>query len=338
MNNEIGDNVRILVVDDNPSIHTAMRKVLQKVEEVPSDLDKLEAELFGETHKEERGGRCFEVVSAYQGQEALAMVEAAIAEGRPYALAFMDVRMPPGWDGIETMERIWRIDPTLQVVICTAYSDHSWSEISERFGPRDGWLIVKKPWDVVEVVQVAHSLTRKWSLHRQVRDRLVQLETLVRRRSSELRAAGERVEGGVGAGARAEIELRAARMLTAVAEMAGTIQSQHESALRQIEDTERYLDEIFHGVLKLLAQAESTSPLKYEVAGVVQQPESIVPGAFASTFEGMHALGTLIRTLIRTTEHLESDAADRGLPMHTAQAVLSAYGEIKTEAEGQDAA
>lgn len=332
MNYEMNENVRILVVDDNPSIHTAMRKVLQKVEEVPSDLDKLEAELFGAEHKDERGGRCFEVDSAYQGQEALTMVEAAIAEGRPYALAFMDVRMPPGWDGIETMERIWRIDPTLQVVICTAYSDHSWSEISERFGPKDGWLIVKKPWDVVEVVQVAHSLTRKWTLHRQVRDRLVQLETLVRRRSSELRAAGERVEGGVGPGARAEIELRAGRMLTAVAEMAGTIQSQHESALRQIADTERYLDEVFHGVLKMLAPAESAGAVSYERAGMIHPPESVVPSAFASTFEGMHALGTLIRTLIRTTEHLETEA-DRGLPMHTAQAVLSAYGEIKTEAE-----
>ena len=324
--------IRILVVDDNPSIHTAMHKVLQKVEEMPSELDRLEAELFGGGQREERGGRCFEVNSAYQGQEALAMVEAAQAEGRPYALAFMDVRMPPGWDGIETMERIWKVDPALQVVICTAYSDHSWSEISQRFGPRDGWLIVKKPWDVVEVVQVAHSLTRKWTLHREVKERLVQLETLIRRRSSEVRAAGGRVEGGVGPDARVEIELQSARMLGAVAELAGTLQSQHETTLRRIEDTESYLEQTFRSLLDLIAHADAGTPAAYDVPNVgARPPETVVPSAFIGPFESMHALGTLIRTLIRTTEHMEQEA-ERSLPPGANQAVLSAYGEIKAGA------
>ena len=71
----------------------------------------------------------YQIDSAYQGPEALALLRDAHARGRPYALAFVDVRMPPGWDGIETINQLWRVDPDLQVVICTAYSDHSWSEI-----------------------------------------------------------------------------------------------------------------------------------------------------------------------------------------------------------------
>jgi len=70
----------------------------------------------------------FEIDSAFQGQEGLAKVQHALNEGRPYAMAFVDVRMPPGWDGIETISRIWKMYPELQVVICTAYSDYSWGK------------------------------------------------------------------------------------------------------------------------------------------------------------------------------------------------------------------
>ena len=68
----------------------------------------------------------FEIDLALQGKEGLQRVQQALAEGRPYAMAFIDVRMPPGWDGIETTGRIWRVDPDLQVVICTACSDYPW--------------------------------------------------------------------------------------------------------------------------------------------------------------------------------------------------------------------
>src|SRR5690606_33298846 len=96
----------------------------------------------------------------------LELVRQAMAEGRPYSLAFVDMRMPPGWDGIETIQHIWKEDPELQIVICSAYSDHSWSEISHRLGSSDRLLILKKPFDNVEIIQMAHAMSRKCTLNR----------------------------------------------------------------------------------------------------------------------------------------------------------------------------
>lgn len=103
----------------------------------------------------------FEIGSAYQGQEGLLLVKKALEVGRPYAMAFVDVRMPPGWDGVETTEKIWKIDPEIQIVICTAYSDYSWKEMFERIGNDDRMVILKKPFDTVEALQLAFALTEK---------------------------------------------------------------------------------------------------------------------------------------------------------------------------------
>ena len=137
-------NTRILVVDDNESIHGDFRKVLVQETSVDhAELDEMEAELFGSEPSE--GGSAithennvtYEVDSAFQGQEALKMVEKAEEEGRPYALVFMDVRMPPGWDGIETISRIWLKHPYLEMVLCTAYSDYTWDDIVAKLGSSD---------------------------------------------------------------------------------------------------------------------------------------------------------------------------------------------------------
>ena len=111
----------------------------------------------------------FELDSAYQGQEGFEMVKGALAENRPYALAFVDVRMPPGWDGIETIARIWEVDPELQIVVCTAYADYSWEAMRAKVGQPDSLLVLKKPFDNIEVQQLAHALTKKWLLNFQAR-------------------------------------------------------------------------------------------------------------------------------------------------------------------------
>ena len=90
-----------------------------------------------------------------------------MAAGKPFAMAFVDMRMPPGWDGVETIERLWAVDPLVQVVICTAYADHPWEEVMARLDVRDRLLVVKKPFDVIEVSQLARTLTAKWDLARQ---------------------------------------------------------------------------------------------------------------------------------------------------------------------------
>lgn len=94
--------------------------------------------------------------------------------------------MPPGWDGIETVEQIWLHDPCVEVVLCTAYSDHSWHEIFGRLNRSGRLLVLKKPFDPMEVRQLAASLTEKWSLGEQARLQVENLEANVAERTEEL--------------------------------------------------------------------------------------------------------------------------------------------------------
>ncbi len=104
----------------------------------------------------------FEIDSAHQGQEGVAMVHQALSEGRPYAMAFVDMRMPPGWDGLKTIERLWATDPDVQVVICSAHTDYDWTEVVQRLGHSDKLLVLRKPAEPIEVLQCATALCRKW--------------------------------------------------------------------------------------------------------------------------------------------------------------------------------
>ena len=180
----------ILVIDDNRAIHEDFRKIFGGNEGVES-LDAAEANLFGDA-PEAAKKTTFRIDFAYQGQEGLAMVQKAQAEGDPYAMAFVDVRMPPGWDGIETIARIWEVYPDLQVVVCTAYSDYLWDDMNAKLGHSDRLVILKKPFDNVEVMQLAGALTEKWNLLQQTRQHTLDLEATIEKRTAELRASEQR--------------------------------------------------------------------------------------------------------------------------------------------------
>ncbi len=167
------ENRRILIIDDNPALHEDFRKIL-KTEFVSNDLDVAEASLFDET-PDSVYVESFALSFADQGEAGLRLAEDARDAGSPYALAFVDMRMPPGWDGVETIEQIWKADPDIQVVICTAFSDHPWHRIAERLGGTDRLLILRKPFDAIEVQQLASALTRKWNLAQQMGCRLKDL-------------------------------------------------------------------------------------------------------------------------------------------------------------------
>ena len=121
------------------------------------------------------------------------MVCRAVEEGRPYMMAFVDVRMPPGWDGVETTGKIWEHYPDLQVVICTAYSDYSLEEMLDKLGHSDRLVILKKPFDNIEVQQLANALTEKWQLLQQAKCKMDDLESAVTARTEELKAANEKL-------------------------------------------------------------------------------------------------------------------------------------------------
>jgi diguanylate cyclase (GGDEF)-like protein len=164
---------RILIVDDSRDIHAVFKQVLNYQ---PQQIKQSQIKNFP----------LFTVDSAYQGVEAVVKVEEAIKEGNPYALAFVDINMPPGWDGVKTIQQIWELDKDIQVVICTAGNDYSWEETVIQLGAIDNFLILKKPFDAVTVRQVACALTSKWKLGRQARQYTVKLENEVLDRTSQL--------------------------------------------------------------------------------------------------------------------------------------------------------
>ena len=191
MSTAIECNRRVLVIDDNRTIHDDFRKILGPCSASHTALAEAEAALFGNAVAEPVLP-WFEVDSAYQGQEGLVLANRAREEGRPYAVAFVDVRMPPGWDGVETAARIWEVDPEVQIVICTAYSDYSWDEMLDKLGRSDRLVILKKPFDNIEVLQMANALTEKWRLLQEAKIQLGDLEAMVAGRTQELQAASHR--------------------------------------------------------------------------------------------------------------------------------------------------
>jgi two-component system, NtrC family, sensor kinase len=189
-------NRRILIVDDTPSIHEDIKQILLPAEKSQSseELDDLDDELFGSEETADssvslNGEEIIEdyrVDSAYQGEEGIELVRKADAGGDPYSLVFMDVRMPPGIDGIETISRIWSEFPNIEIVICTAYSDYSWEKIVDTCGRTDSLLFLKKPFEAPVVKQMALSLTKKWNLKKKTQNFINNLEGEVKKRTSEL--------------------------------------------------------------------------------------------------------------------------------------------------------
>ena len=173
---------RILIIDDNREIHNDFHKVLSADARRDPELERLEADLFGEAAAAPpvEVSLNLEIDSAYQGEQGVELALAAEREGRPYFMAFVDVRMPPGIDGIQTIKRIWERIPHLQCVICTAYSDYQWEEISAELRNSSNLLILKKPFDSIEVLQIVKSLAEKSELALQAQTARSALEAKLR--------------------------------------------------------------------------------------------------------------------------------------------------------------
>jgi diguanylate cyclase (GGDEF)-like protein len=181
---------RILVIDDNPSIHDDYRKILAG--HAAGKVSAAEAALFGEQPPAvERP--TFDVDSAMQGRDGVERARAALTEGRPYSVTFVDMRMPPGWDGVETIEHLWAVDPEIQVVVCSAYTDYDWLELLTRLGHSDKLIVVKKPFEPIEILQCASALSRKWANARALRQHVESLERVVTDRTRGLEAANRKL-------------------------------------------------------------------------------------------------------------------------------------------------
>ena len=214
-------NNRILLIDDNRGIHNDFRKIFH-ADVSKRRSDEFEDEFFG---KESRASiqPPFDLESAYQGEDGLAQFTVAAENDDPFAIAFVDVRMPPGIDGIETTKRLWEIDPDVQIVICTAYSDYSWQQMTERLGMSDRLLVLRKPFTSIEVLQTACALSTKWALTRQARTHLEETRGAVEERTQELRASNERLEGEILQREQTEKHLLRSQRLESIGTLAGGI-------------------------------------------------------------------------------------------------------------------
>lgn len=203
-------NNRILVIDDNPGIHSDVRKILCPAGHTSAEFAALTEQLLS-APTAPLVRQSFVVDSASQGQEGLTLVKQAVAAGTPYAVAFVDVRMPPGWDGLRTTTELWKAAPDIQVVICTAYADYTWDDLIRRLGSSDRLLILKKPFDPIEVLQLATALCEKWNLLHQTRAHATELESYVLKRTSELQAANNALQEEIAQRIVMELDLRRAK-------------------------------------------------------------------------------------------------------------------------------
>jgi CheY-like chemotaxis protein len=151
---------RILVIDDNVAIHRDFRKILCP-ETISAELDNLDEAIFGPKSKPPPRTSEFVLDAVSQGQEGLEAVRRVLKLGRPYALTFVDMRMPPGWDGVETLEHIWAVCPDIEAVICSAYSDYSWHDVIRKL-KRPGLRLLRKPFASKDVLELAWTLTSRW--------------------------------------------------------------------------------------------------------------------------------------------------------------------------------
>ena len=183
-------NTRILVVDDQKDLRYQLAKLLEnadKKSETVSLVKQMRERLLGskdeDSEKNSSTGMddvTYVVDTAGQGQEALEMVKKANEEKKPYALMFLDMRMPPGWDGLETATEVRKADSNIEIVIMTAYADHDQAQIAEQVGMPEKMLYIKKPFQAEEIFQLALSLTSKWTIEQQAKQRKVWLESLLR--------------------------------------------------------------------------------------------------------------------------------------------------------------
>jgi diguanylate cyclase len=184
---------RVLLIDDNAAIHGDFRKVLGKADDSgQAALASMEADIFGDA-PDVAARPSFEIHSAYQGQEGVEMARTALASGQPYSMTFVDMRMPPGWDGLKTIEELWTVDPDIHVVICSAHTDYDWCEVAQGLNYPDKLLVLRKPAEPIEILQCATALSRKWQNERLMRRQMDNLEQVIKLRSRGLEAANRQL-------------------------------------------------------------------------------------------------------------------------------------------------
>jgi len=186
---------RILIVDDSKDIHEDFKLIFHSEPHDDQDDDLYEIfDFMVDTSQLLDNKYQFELDFAFQGKDALKLVDNAYKSEAPYSIIFMDVRMPPGWNGVETIRQIWKQYPETEMVLCTAYSDFSWEEIIQTLGYSHHLSILKKPYDRMEVKQLALSSIIKSEYLGKYQARIAELEQSVNRLTKELEKPTDQIK------------------------------------------------------------------------------------------------------------------------------------------------
>ena len=317
------NDFEILVIDDTRSIHDDIRNILAPAFRLDDELDSLKDELFGDaaesdsqTDKGTFAEDSYNIDSGYQGEEGYLKVKSAMECGKPYAMAIVDMRMPPGWDGLQTIEEIWKIDSCIQIVICTAYTDYSWKDIQTRLGNSDRLLILKKPFEPIELHRMVTTLCKKWASEQQVRQHIAELDQRVSMRTSELKKAYETLQKEVKERENVEIQLRHAQKMEAVGQLAAGIAHEINTPIQFVADNLYFLQGVVGDYGRLIevyknALMEQNGSIPAIVSLVEKEIDlayiqEMAPVSLSRAFEGVQNVGRIVSAM-RRFSHGSSD-------------------------------
>jgi len=225
--------VLILLVDAEAAIHGDFREILARAQSTAVER-RAAGELFDDPIVPAEALR-FEVATAARGEDGLELLRAGNAAGQPYTIAFVAARTQSGWGGVETTRQFWQESPDLQVVLCIESIDYSWREMVRQLGVSDRLLILHKPFEEIEVLQLAHSLARKWQLAAEVRSQLERLTTRVAIRTGELERANTQLRVEMAERISALEALRRAQKMEVVGALAAGVAHEFNNVLTVIQ-------------------------------------------------------------------------------------------------------
>jgi len=167
------------------------------------------------------------------------------------------MRMPQGWDGAETIEHLWQVDPNLQVVVCTAYTDYSWDDLLERLHGHDRLVILKKPFDNIEVQQLANTLTNKWEMTERANLQMHRLEELVEERTQALKKTSLALQHEIDERKQLEGQLVQSEKLASLGQLAAGVAHEINNPIGFISSNLGTLEGYFGKLLEMLQAYQS---------------------------------------------------------------------------------